>query len=283
MRPLLPVLTALLWLPACGKNSEPAEAAGSPLIVLERAWARPTPNPVRARLNLKLRSPTLDLRAGTGAVWIADRPGQGHLAILGPLGGPLATITSDGEALAVAIPRDGRLLEAPLAESVLRQTTGDLVGLDDLVGLMLGDIPFDTARIKSRRPLPDGTVQAVLQGPERTRLELVLDALTATPVSLDLTDREGRQLLTAAFEPFEERDDGTWVPTRVQLYVPHADLQLDIRYKSWELLDEVPPVFSTEAPEGWTTEPLGSTLLPVLGGPELEPTGLASPPPDGHP
>lgn len=265
MTRLLPALTAALVLAACGKNPEPAEAAGSPLVVLERAWARPTPNPVRARLNLKLRSPTMDLRAGTGAVWIADRPGLGHLAILGPLGAPMATITSDGEALAVAVPRDARLLRAPMAEKVLREATGDLVGLDDLVGLVLGDVPFDAARIKSRKPLPDGQVQVVLLGPERTRLELVLDGATATPVSMDLADREGRQMLTAAFEPFDARDDGTFVPSRVELYLPLADLELDLRFKSFEALDEVPPVFGTDVPEGWTVEPLGAALLPALG------------------
>lgn len=259
MTRLLPIL---LLLAACGRAPTQVEGA-SPSVVLERARARPTPDPIRARLHLKLKSAPMDLSSGTGGVLIVDRPGRGHLAIMGPLGGPVATVTSDGTALAVHLPRDQRVLDSPTAQEVLAQATEGQLGLDDLVGMLLGDLPFDDAKVKSRKPLDDGTVHVVLAGPNATRLDVILEPDHATPTAIEVVEKTGRVLLTADFEPFEARDDGTFVPSRVELYVPALAVSLDLRFKSWEILDEVPPVFDTSAPEGWTVEPLsGSFLVP---------------------
>lgn len=269
IRPLAILLLAI----GCVRPPVTVDAAGSPSEVLERARLRPTPDPVRARLHLKLRSRPLDLSSGTGGVLIVDRPGKGHLAILGPLGGPVATFTSDGTALAVAIPRDKRLLSSPRAHELLLEATGGMLGLDAVVGMTLGDLPFDGARVKSRKPREDGAVDVVLTGPNASRVEVLLDGPTATPRALSIYEKTGRVLIRASFDPFEARDDGTFLPTRVELEVPAFELELELRFKSWEILEQVPPVFDTAAPDGWTVEPLAQSLsLPGI-----------SPLTDGHP
>lgn len=255
---------ALLALLACGPGPRSVDAAGSALQVVEQARARPTPDPVRARLHVALDSGTLDVAGGTGAVLITDRPGRGHLAILGPLGGPMATLTSDGVGLAVALPRDRRLLSSPEADAILREATEGLLGLDDLVGLLLGDLPFDQGEVKRQTLLEGGLVEALLEGPDGTRLVVVLEPRFATPVSATVYERTGRELLAATFEPFEPQPDGTVLPTRVGLVVAALALELDLRFKSWELLTEVPPVFDLTPPEGWSVEPLATGWMGAL-------------------
>lgn len=248
----------LLALLACGPGPRSTDAAGSALQVLERARLRPTPDPVRGRLHLSVEGDALAWAGGTGGVLIVDRPGLGHLAVMGPLGGPLATVTSDGVGLAVAIPRDRRQLASPDADRILRDATEGLLGLDDLVGLLLGDVPFDQGEVRRQRPLDDGAVEVHLAGPDGTRLVVVLEPVHATPVSARVFERTGRELLNASFEPFEVQPDGTVLPTRVTLGLPALALGLDLKFKAWERLDEVPPVFDNRAPEGWSVEPLST-------------------------
>ncbi len=251
---------ALLWA-GCARDPG-AVAAPEPSVALERARLRPTPDPVRARVRVQVDAPGMDLAGSTGGVLIVDRPGRGHLAVLGPLGSPLATVTSDGTALAVALPRERRLLSSRAASEVVEQATGGALHLDDLVGLTLGDVPLDGARVRSRRPRPDGSVEVVLAAPGGTRVHVVLDPDTGTPRALDGRDRVGRTLFSATFDPFEARDDGTFVPTRVRWSVPALAITADLRFKSWEILDEVPPVFDTTTPAGWTESPLAAVLAP---------------------
>ena len=100
-----------------------------------------------------------------------------------------------------------------------------------------------------------------LAGPRSTQIDLILDAATSTPVRISAAQGSGHTVLTATYAPFEERDDGIHVPTRIEVEVPSLELMLDVRYKSWEVLDEVPAVFDLSAPEGWSTEPLEWAFL----------------------
>jgi hypothetical protein len=202
----------------------------------------------------------MDLASGANGIWISDRPGRGHLAILGPLGGPLATLSTDGAGLVVALPNERRLLAGLDAGANLHDATHGAFSLDDMVGLLTGDLPFDDAPVKRRTILDDGRAWVQLEAPNGGEVDVVLDPQLATPVSLVLREKTGRELLLARFEPFEVRDDGTLVPTEVQVVVPAMELTLELRFKHWEILDAAPPVFDLAAPTGWTIEPLQSSV-----------------------
>lgn len=264
MSMLRPLLVALFVL-GCTR-SLPAPPAARPASVLDQARARPVPSPLQARFSFKIRSEALDLAGSTGGALIVDRPGHGHLAVLGPLGGPMLTVQTDGLGLAVAIPKDRRHLVALDAEQVLRETTGGIAGLDDLIGLMVGDLPLDAATVLSEQLQEGGDLAVVLEGPKGTSLLAVLDDLQATPVSLEARDADGKVVLTAAYEPFAPREgDGALLPTRVQLAVPLLELDLDVRYKSWATPDPVPDVFGLAAPDGFTTGLLEDAVKDVAG------------------
>jgi hypothetical protein len=257
-------------LAGCGGTLPGVATVQRPESVLEQARARPSPDPVQARYHLKVRSKPMDLAGSTGGALILDRPGQGHLAVLGPLGAPLMTLTSDGVGLAVDFVRDGRHLVGGDAESVVRDVTGGIVGIDDLFGILIGDIPLDDARIQSQSEREDGTVQLVLQGPRKSTLMAILNAGSGTPVSLVAIGRTGRRLLVAEYEPFVPHDGDLWVPSVVHVEVPQLELTVDLRFKWWKTLDTVPDVFSLDAPAGVRTESLeeamGAWTTDLLGG-----------------
>jgi outer membrane biogenesis lipoprotein LolB len=247
-------LLALLFVIGCSR-SLPAPPVESRATVLEAARARPIPERLTGRFSFKVRSEVLDLAGSTGGAIVLDRPGRGHLAVLGPLGGPLMTVQTDGLGVAVALMRDRRHLVAVDAEQVLRETTGGVAGIDDLLGLMAGDVPLDDAEIREQQTLEGGDLRVVLSGPQGTSLVAVLDDATATPISLEALDAQGKVVLTAAYEAFEPQGEGgPLLPTRVAMNVPLLELDLDVRYKTWTQPETVPEVFGLDTPEGFSSE-----------------------------
>ena len=257
------LLTLLFWI-GCARGLSPEAPAQDPASVLEMTRARPIVAAVRARLRLKLRSDALDLAGNTGGALILDRPGRGHLAVLGPLGSPLFTLNLDGLGVAATWPRDREHLVAVDAESVLRDATGGVLGLDDLLGLLVGDLPLDDARTRAKRKLEDGLVEVTLVGPSKTAVTAVLDPVRGTPVSIEATDRSGVLLIAVSYEPFELDPEVGLMPTALALTLPALELDLDLKFKRWDRLDEVPDAFGLAPPDGFRSGSLEHAVSQLL-------------------
>lgn len=246
---------SLLLLFGCARGMKPEVPTQEPAAVLDMARARPIPDPLQGKFTIKVRSERLDIAGSTNGVIIVDRPGKGHIAILGPLGGPLFTLSSDGVGVSVVLPRDSRHLLALDAETVLEQAAPGLAELDDLFGLLLGDIPVDEARVREVKKLDEERVLVVLEGPDDTVIAVTLRSAVGTPEAIIVQRSTGERVLAATFATFTEVE-GALMPSQVAVEVPSLDLRVDLAYRSWRLLDEVPPVFGLEAPPGFTTESL---------------------------
>lgn len=245
----------------CTRARQPTAVADSTATPLEQSLARPVPNRVQGRFSFTVEAEASGFAASTGGVVILDRPGRGHLAILGPLGGPLATLQTDGTGAAVAIARDRRHYVAADADRVLREATHGLVGLDELLGLFVGDVPVEGLKLRSQQPRAAGPYEVVFDGPEGTALALGLDPILATPVSLVGSDAAGGVLLDLRYEPFAPMiAGGPLVPTDFALALPTLGVHLDVRMKSWTVPEPMPDVFGLEVPEGFTSSPLEDTV-----------------------
>ncbi|MBT3222318.1 MAG: DUF4292 domain-containing protein [Proteobacteria bacterium] len=244
----------------CASRGVKPAANVAPESVLEMARARPVPATLQSRFNIKIRSKLLEVAGSTGGGLFTDRPGKGYLAILGPLGSPLLTVASDGQGLAATIPKNERYLVAEDAEAVLQEATGGVAGMDDVLALLVGDLPFDEAKVKSKKRLGDGLVLITFAGPSKTTVEAVLDGATGTPRQIVALGPKGQPVLTATYEPFADRD-GNLMPTQVEMLVPDLDLKVELKYKTWKVLEEAPDVFVLQAPDGYETESLEDSVL----------------------
>lgn len=250
----------------------PAPIVDATASLVDAARARPVPHRLQARMGLKIDSPLLGLAGSTGGAMILDRPGRGHLAVLGPLGGPVATAQTEGTGLALAVTGDKEHRVAGDAAEVLRANTGDLLDLDGVLGLLTGELPLDPERIEEQRRLPDGDLELVLSASRGVRATAVLDDATATPVSVVVRDKRGDVLASATYAPFEvDRDSQMLLPTEVTLVMPDLQLTMDLKYKSWTFPETVPEVFGLEPPLGYATGP-----LELVGG-VAEALGLQTP------
>ncbi|MEZ4235812.1 MAG: hypothetical protein R3F59_06550 [Myxococcota bacterium] len=268
--------TLMFWFVAigCGRGGPPAPAVDARTSTLALARGREVPSPVQARFSISLQTAAKKFPT-TGGALILDRP-RGHLAVLGPLGGPLATLQTDGEGAAVNLMRDERHLLAARADDVLRANTHGAIGVDALLGVLEGDVPLDDAPVRSERPGDDGTVQVVLDGPDGTALSVILDAARGTPVSMVAWDVDGTALLEASYEPFEALPGSpeaapVWVPSAVTLRLPALDLLAELKYRSWQVPEADSPALASEVfglapPPGFSSQPLEDVAVGLFAG-----------------
>lgn len=247
------VLALSLWGAAgCGKRQPVVVAA--PLTedtLLRSVSGRRVLDPAQAKLSVKLHSPKLGIVAPplAGGL-VADRPGRAFFTVLSPVGGPVLTLTTDGVGARMINVRDRQFIVAEDAAALLGDATGGTVTLDDVVTILLGLVPIAPERVRSRDAV-EGGVQFVADGPAGTVWTAVVEEAHATPVSLVVADKAGAALVTATFEPFQATDEDRWMPSRVVIEVPSAELTVDVRYKSWTEPATAPDVFNPPAPEGY--------------------------------
>jgi hypothetical protein len=255
-------VTARTWLLAalvvgCSRHHGLPPAIEGQRTVLDAALHRPIPPRLQGKLTVKVRSDALGLAGSTGGALFLDRPGRAHLAVFGPLGGPLVTLQTDGVGLAVALTRDRRHLVADDAAAVVARATGGALSLDDLLGLLQGELPFAEADLTDAERLPDGALALTVRAPKGARARVVLDDRAGTPLSLDVSAKNDVPLLSATWGPFAPLGDGgPLVPTVVALQVPALDLDLELKARSWTVPEAMPDVFGMAPPEGFTTGPL---------------------------
>jgi hypothetical protein len=160
--------------------------------------------------------------------------------------------------LSVLLAGPKRYLVAADAEAVLRETTGGVAGLDDLLALLAGDLPFEQARPRSVETLPpdangEAAVLLTLDGPKNTTVHVELDPARATPRRIVAFDAKGEPLISAEYDRFEQMLDA-WMPTRVEVYVPAIDLTVEAKYRA----------FVPQVPSDFTTEPLESVIRTIV-------------------
>ncbi len=256
-------LVLAAWVVGCSRRHGLPSAMEGQRQILDVALARRAPARLHGKLAVKARSELLGLAGSTGGAVFLDRPGRGHLAVFGPLGGPVVTAQTEGTGLAVALLRDRRHLVESDAGALVAKATGDRLTLDQLLGLLEGELPFAEADVADARLLEGGDLELVLRPVRGVITTVVLDDLGAVPRRVTLSARGDRVLFAAEYAPFEPMGDGgPLLPTVVTLTVPPLELVLELKVRGWDVPEVMPDVFGLQAPDGFTTEPLAN-LLPA--------------------
>lgn len=237
-------------------------------LLVKQLRSRVVPNPSQAKLSVKMRSKPLGIAAPplAGGL-IVDRPGRAYLAILDPIGSPVLTLTSDGTAAAMTNTRDKEWIHAEDAQMALGSATEQSVALDDVISLLMGLVPVEQDMVKDRTEEADG-VRLDIDGPGQTSFSALVDATNATPKSIRVDNAEGEQLVLATYEPFELQGD-SWMPTNLLLEVPSVELTINVRYKTWKVLETAPDVFNVVPPKGYTVVPMEAYVERMSQSPEV--------------
>ena len=255
----LAVILATSLLISCGPKKPLPGPDLDVAATLEMARARPIPERAQSRFNIRVRSRPLEISGSTGGGLVVDRPGRMHLEVFGPLGATLAKVTSDGTALGVMMPRDKQHLVADSAEDALREVSGGALGLDDLVGLLLGDLPFDAAELVGTTTLEDGEHELQLRSDTGIEVWVHLDPSLGTPSWLEARAEEGTTMVEATYGAFEESDGFLW-PSEVEVFLPSVELTVGLKYRGFALIEQPPDIFEVATPEDYTRLDLEESL-----------------------
>ncbi|MCB1129291.1 MAG: DUF4292 domain-containing protein, partial [Verrucomicrobiae bacterium] len=157
---------------------------------------------------------------------------------------------SDGAGLGVFDVRNNTFYSTKDAERLLREATGGAAGLDDLVSLMIGRLPFEDAEVTEVREI-DGMSVFTFAGPEGTRAEVTLDPRTLTTRKVEAFDHLGQRVLTADYTDYL-RVGGSRLPEEVRVEVPQIELKVSLEFNSWNELGRIPDSFTLPQPGGST-------------------------------
>lgn len=275
IRRFLPLLLVAVVGTACKKPvtvaAAGAELAEDELVTLLRA--RAVPDKVNARFSIKMKSKPLGIAAPRlGGGLVVERPDRAYVALLDPVGSPVLTLASNGEMVAFTNRHDKQFVSESHAKDALAQATGDAVTLDQLVSMLLGLLPLEDKQVRSRE-VTEGGVLLAFDAPGGVVARTVVDPAKGTPTLVEVDKPSGGLAVRATYQPFEDVE-GHWMPTEIDLEIPHVELTANIVFKQWKVLETAPDVFSPTAPEGYAVLDFATfvdTMGSAMGGDDETP------------
>lgn len=244
--------------------------------LLEHLSSREVPEVVRSRFSVRLRSKPLGINPPPlGGGVVLERPDRLYLAIMNPVGGVVVSATSDGRRLLFLNQRDRQaFVDEDLVESLAQSTEGQLSPAD-VVDVFLGLLPVEARHLQRTRREGE-QLRMRFQREGGVALTAWVDPVQGTPRRLVLTKGGGRPLVEVTYEPFASQDGEPLLPTRMVWEVPAVELSVDLRFRSWSILDGAPDVFAPEIPDRFEVRPMsamreGVDVLDVEASAEGEP------------
>jgi hypothetical protein len=233
------LLGLLLGLAAClhRRGEDPAGPHA-----IERLRQAPRPYAYKAECSFRLDAPELGLTGSTGGTLILHRPSELYLQVRGPLGGVLFEMTVNEDVLGLRLPQKGLALQGRDPEAVLRALSGEALGVDALLALLTGRLPkngLETLSMETR----EGRTVAQLRSPPSHPVLLSLDARGRDLGMLEILDTSGRPRLEILYGPMTrvERDH---LPEQISIRTPGRRLSATLKFRNWEILGQIPEVFS---------------------------------------
>ncbi len=233
---------------SCGDKPNAPRPLGDAQAVADAAWQRAVPFALKAGYSVHIEAPRLGLSGTTRGALIVHRPGKFRLDIYSPLGSPLVYAASDGKALGIYVAPEKMWLGSDNAEGLLREMTGNAAGLEDLVALMTGRLPFQDAEIVGAKNQGDEAVYT-FKGPEDTKAIVVLDPRKLTSRRIEAYDPTGAMVLEADYEDYS-KVGRTLLPEAVRIKASSIDFLLELEFDAWDEIGVIPDAFQVPAPPG---------------------------------
>lgn len=271
MKPLLAPLLLMVVL-GCGPKQPPLPAVGgfdTVEQVRDAAWARAVPSTLQAKVSLNIDAPRQGVKGTARGGLQLHEPGHLRLDLFSPIGTPLLFLAADGQALRLFSTSKGEFLQAEDAEGALRGLTGGAAGLNDVVSLLAGRLPFAGAALESSSR-EAGVSRLTFMSPQGARAEVEVDEATLTTRAVRAFGVSGALALSATYGAYVNVG-GALLPEQVTVEIPPLDMRLTLSLSGWEVLAEAPPSFVLTPPDGITPQDLVAALS-ALAPPATPPT-----------
>ena len=242
-------LAALMVAGGCRRGPE-APVDQSSAGVIAAARARAVPRALQAGFSVTLKGTATEGTTRGGLV--LHQPDNLRVDIFTPLNTPLAYIASDGQALHAWLQQERVFFRGDDASAVLDETLGGLGGVGDAVDLLTGTLPLEDAEVLDARYDEEaGLLQVVLQGPRDVEVRAGLETSGALR-TLDIVQPgdEAPAVLVEVDYPDYVRVEGHDLPAEISLHAPSLGWTVGIKVDTWNVLGQIPEVFTLAPPPG---------------------------------
>ncbi len=258
-------LMVALVLAGCGGKKKVQLAQADPEAAVAAFRQAAPARTLRGRFKLKISGPGVE--GTTSAGLVINRPDQIRLDVNTPLGTPMLLLATDGKAMNAWVQKSATFFRGDDALNVLKELTGGVVGVADLLDILTGRLPLDGATVLDSRPVPGG-VQVVL-GKEEVpgyRMRAVLDPRVALVRQIEVAAVDGpkptdlgKPVLKVRY-PDVMHSEGGFLPEEMSIDLPTLGWKVDLEFHTWDVLGVVPDVFVLQSPPGAAEKDLVETL-----------------------
>lgn len=241
-------MTALMLLAftACGGKKAPV-ASWDATSVAEQAWAREVPFALKASYTVSVDAPSLGISGSTRGALLVHRPGRFRLEIFSPLGSPLVYVASDGKGASLYLFSQNTWMGTDKAEETMRELTGGAAGLEDIISVMVGQLPFADADILGSERVDKETLAYSFGTPVGGRADVTLREADLTMQSLQAYDEHEKLSFEADYTDYM-RVGKSRLPEELVMVIPGINLTLELDFDTWDELGVIPDSFDVPAP-----------------------------------
>jgi hypothetical protein len=240
-RVLLPLLALLLL--GCPTHSG-RFGSDDPLGAVRTA---PSGYAIKGRMYLTIKAPRWDVSGTTSTTMVIHRPDDLYLQIRGPVNNVMVQGTANKQELVVVIPPMNKAFTATSPDAAMRALTGGALGVDGVLAMLLARLPdvelttLETTETPKRRTF-------LLEAPGGYRVQATIERKRGRLTELVLRDSADEVLMEVGYSGWF-RDARAHYPELLTMSVPKLDLGVKADFQAWEVMGEVPDIFTTAVPE----------------------------------
>ena len=244
LRRLLSLLTLLLVLVGCPAHS--GHVGGDDL--LAGIQTGPSGFAIKGRMYLTIKAPRWDISGTTSTTMVIHRPSDLYLQVRGPVNNVMLQGTANMQELVLVIPPMNKAFTATSPDAAMRALTGGALGVDGVLAMLLARLPDVELTTLEVRDLPKARVM-LLEAPGGFQVLATVDNKRGLLRGLTISDAQSAVLLEVSYEG-SFRDARSYYPELLTMTVPALDLTVKADFQAWEVMGEVPTIFTTPVPEG---------------------------------
>lgn len=186
-------------------------------------------------------------------VVLVEQPDRLRAETLSPFGTPLLVLATDGQQVTALIPGEGVFYQGVASPGNLQRFTRLPLLLEDLISLLLYQVPLLEAREQSLSRDGEGNLRLLLTGSNGLRQELTFNGAHMLTSAAFLQQQQLQ--MRVSYRDFS--GDGTGYPTNLLLEMPVVQTEASLNFSEVRLNGSIPPVrFRQVPPAGVEVRPL---------------------------
>lgn len=252
-RLIVVVMCALVGCTHPGGPSPSTDNESLTVTAFEAVRDRPVLKKGILKIKLKAASEPLNFTGTVGGVMSIDRPHAARIDLIAPFIGHVASLVYAEPALSILMMAKGTQYYTDDTETMVSLTGGALTA-DDVIGLLMGDTPWDEYPLDGVGVDASGRWWGRVLSPSGYQMRLILSENGGLG-GVDIMDGQEQLVFSVVYGPFITM--AGWLgPSSVDLVIPQYALSATVTIRSVDVSPASLPEWTTALPTGFVRRDL---------------------------